>query len=148
MTFTQIVKELERAGAEAHKTTLTAGFYYDGTQHGILYPGIIARIDPYIIGWTEAEARKKDVANVLKKYRTIHAEQITGAPYIAYLIKSKDDETRAEAAAAEARVFLDAFHLHRHEALTAGADDPAGAVKAGHAAIKAWKENQERIKKA
>lgn len=140
MTFPQLLKDLETAGAEAHETTLTAGMYYDGTQHGILYPGILARIEPHLIGWEEAAARKRAVADVLKKYRTIYAEQIVGAPYIAYAITTKADRARAEAAAAEATIFLEAFHRHRHEALKAGEDDPAGAVKAGQAAIEAWKQ--------
>lgn len=143
MKFDRLITDLRTAGAEVHETTLTAGMYYDGTQHGILYPGILARIEPHFIGWEEAAARKRAVSDVLKKYRTIHAEQIAGAPYIAYAITTKADRARAEAAAAEATIFLEAFHRHRHEALKAGADDPSGAVKAGQAAIEAWKQSRK-----
>lgn len=145
MKFDHLVKELRTAGAETRETVLTAGFYYDGTQHGIMYPAVIARLDPYLIGWQETDDRKRRIADALKRYRTLHTAQPIGSAYIAYVITTKADQERAQAADAEAAVFLEAFNRHRHEALTDSADDPAGAVEAGKAAVKAWREIDHHV---
>lgn len=144
----KIMKKMQKAGFDAQILNYKAGDYYDetGTDHAFYYKRLY--ICPET--WTEHEIAHKAVNRML---RGVLKDEYT-VEYIpfskAFTVIARKDAQQAKAAADESKAFLEAFWQYMHDQphdengrLTVEAMKAQDeAVKAGQAAVKAWKEGR------
>lgn len=123
--FEKLVEKLTAAGLDAQETSVYAGQYYDGADHGEFFPIVRIETDYYIpFSRIDSICRR---AGLVYDWRSIHGGRLL------YLWRS-DDRERARRLDDVARAFLDAFWMYRHDN---GPDDQAGMIAAGRAAVAA-----------
>ena len=134
----RIAKNIRKQGIPAHKTVLTAGLYYDGTQHGELFDAVLSSIDK-----TETDYSRRPIEKAIRQairnrdgitFRT----QECNPYYYTYWIARAADFERADLLNCISRAFLEGFWqaIHDHGD-AARANNAAIAIEAGHAAIQA-----------
>ena len=130
--FERIAQSIRKQGIPAHKTVLTAGLYYDGTQHGELFDAVLISIDK-----TETDYSRRPIEKAIRQ-AICNRDGITFRPqecnpyYYTYWIARADHLNRISRAYLEG--FWQAIHDHGD---AARANNAALAIEAGHAAIQA-----------
>lgn len=134
--FERIAQSIRKQGIPAHKTILTAGLYYDGTQHGELFDAVLISIDK-----TETDYSRRPIEKAIRQAICNH-DGITFRPqecnpyYYTYWIARTADFNRADQLNSISRAYLEGFWqaIHDHGD-AARANNAALAIEAGHAAI-------------
>ena len=136
--FDRIAQKVTKLGIPAHKTVITAGVYYDGTQHGEMFDAVLISIDK-----TETDYSRRPIEKAIRQaLRNING--ITYRPqdcnpyYFTYWIARAADFDRADSLNRVSRAYLEGFWqaIHDHGD-AARANNAALAIEAGHAAMQA-----------
>jgi len=130
---------LHAAGIEAHETVRAAGLYYDGAQHGELFPCILVCNDYHTTGISGA-----DLDNIISRYlrraklADIYAIEHCGHQY--YNIRRvilRSDLCSAKHLDKVSETFLNAFWQCLHDDPSARENDAERARIAGRMAVSA-----------
>lgn len=137
--FDRIEEAVKATGAEARQTGITAGLYYDGTQHGEIISAVYITISKYTAGHYNSSAAS--IATAARKaagrFKGVTVKEIDHQSYYIYIVTTTADREKADALQAKAEIFLEAFHQERHrQRITGEPDDANKAIKAGHDALK------------
>lgn len=138
--FDRIEEAVKATGAEARQTAISAGLYYDGTQHGELIEAVYISVDRYSAGHYNSSAAKvaQEARKAAGRFKGISIREVDHQSFYIYIVTTKADRERADALQAKADIFLEAFHQERHrQRITGEPDDINKAIRAGHDAIKA-----------
>ena len=136
--FERIAQNVRKQGIPAHKTVISAGLYYDGTQHGELFDAVLVSIDK-----TETDYNRRPIERAIKQ-AIRNKDGITFRPqeynpyYYTYWIARAADFERADRLNRISRAYLEGFWkaIHDHGD-AARANNAAIAIEAGHAAMQA-----------
>lgn len=136
--FERIAKAIKAHGIPAHKTVISAGLYYDGTQHGELFEAVLISIDK-----TETDYNRRPIERAIRQ-AIRNRDGITYRPqecnphYYTYWIARTADFERADQLNRISRAYLEGFWqaIHDHGD-AARANNAALAIEAGHAAMQA-----------
>lgn len=137
--FDRIEEAAKATGAEARQTTIAAGLYYDGVQHGALIEAVYISVDRYSAGHYNSNAAKvaQEARKAAGRFKGISIREVDHQSFYIYIVTTKADSERADALQAKAEIFLKAFHQERHrQRITGEPDDANKAIKAGHDALK------------
>ena len=141
--FDRIEEAVKATGAEARQTGITAGFYYDGTQHGEIIEAVYISISKYTAGHYNGDATRTAEAarKAAGRFKDVSIKEVGHQSYYIYIVTTAADRKRADALQEEANAFLEAYHneIHRQR-ITGEQDDVNKAIEAGHEAIKAVKD--------
>lgn len=135
----RIEEAVKATGAEARKTAISAGLYYDGTQHGEIISAVYITISKYTAGHYNGDATRTAEAarKAAGRFKGISIREVDHQSFYIYIVTTKADSERADALQAKAEIFLKAFHQERHrQRITGEPDDANKAIKAGHDALK------------
>lgn len=136
--FERIAQKIKKQGIPANKTVMSAGLYYDGTQHGELIPCVHVVVDKAEIDYNPRPIEKA-IRQALRNLDgvTFKRQEINPYYYTYWVARSADFE-RADRLNRISRVYLEGFWqaIHDHGD-AARANNAAMAIEAGHAAIKA-----------
>ena len=128
--FEKLVSYLNGAGLDAEESAICAGQYYDGANHGELFPVVLVEMDLY--------TPFSRLESIVKRRGLVYDWRIQwGCGVRLVTIWRADDRERARRLDDTARAFLDAFWAYRHEH---GPEDGAGMIAAGRAAVAAMGE--------
>lgn len=138
--FDRIEEAVKATGAEARQTTITAGLYYDGTQHGEIISAVYITISKYTAGHYNSSAAS--IATAARKaagrFKGISIREVDHQSFYIYIVTTKADRERADKLQKEASEFLEAYHQEIHrQRITGEPDDISKAIRAGHDAIEA-----------
>lgn len=123
--FEKLVSYLNGAGLDAEESAICAGQYYDGAEHGELFP--VVRVE------TDFSVPFSRLDGICKRRGLVYDwRSCYGTGTRIYTIWRADDREKARRLDEVARAFLDAFWMYRHEH---GPDDGAGMIAAGRRAI-------------
>ena len=128
--FEKLVKILRADGLDASEVYTVAGQYYDGADHGQVFPVVQVSTDfsvPFSVMDRICKRR-----GLVYDWRSSYG---TGTRL--YTVWRADDREQARKLNEKARVFLDAFWMAIHLDNTARDNDSAGAIAAGRAAVAA-----------
>lgn len=137
--FERIAQSIRKQGIhDAFKTVLTAGLYYNGTQHGELFDAVLISVDK-----TETDYSRRPIEKAIRQ-AIRNRDGITFRPqecnpyYYTYWIARAADFNRADQLNRISRAYLEGFWqaIHDHGD-AARANNAALAIEAGHAAIQA-----------
>ena len=138
--FDRIEEAVKATGAEARQTGITAGLYYDGTQHGEIISAVYITISKYTAGHYNGDATRTAEAarKAAGRFKGIAIKEVEHQSFYIYIVTTAADRKRADALQEEANAFLEAYHneIHRQR-ITGEPDDINKAIRAGHDAIKA-----------
>jgi hypothetical protein len=137
--FDRIEEAVKATGAEARQTGISAGLYYDGTQHGEIIESVYISVSKYTARHYDGDASKTAAAarKAAGRFKGVTVKEISHPSYYIYIVTTTDDRERADALQAKAEIFLKAFHQERHrQRITGEPDDANKAIKAGHDALK------------
>lgn len=135
----KLQKILHAAGIEAHDTVRSAGLYYDGTQHGELFPCILVCNDYHATGISGADLDNM-IAGYLRRARLSDVYTIERCGHQYYNIRRvmlRSDLDSAHRLDRISTAFLDAFWQCLHDDPTARDNDSERARIAGQLAISA-----------
>ena len=128
--FEKLIGKLTAAGLDAREENICAGQYYDGAEHGELFPVVRVKVDfsmPFSL-----------LDGICKRRGLVYDwRSCWGCGVRLVTIWRAEDRERARRLDDVARAFLDAFWMYRHEN---GPDDGAGMIAAGRAAVAAMWE--------
>lgn len=128
--FEKLIGKLTAAGLDAREENICAGQYYDGAEHGELFPVLRVKVDfsmPFSL-----------LDGICKRRGLVYDwRSCWGCGVRLVTIWRAEDRERARRLDDVARAFLDAFWMYRHEN---GPDDGAGMIAAGRAAVAAMGE--------
>ena len=125
--FENLVKMLRADGLDASEIYTVAGQYYDGADHGQVFPVVQVKVDfsvPFSVMDRICKRR-----GLVYDWRSCYG---TGTRL--YTVWRAEDREKARRLDDVARAFLDAFWMYRHEH---GPEDQAGMIAAGRAAVAA-----------
>lgn len=123
--FEKLIEKMKAAGLDAQETSVLAGQYYDGTEHGELFPVVRVEID-FSVPFSRLDS-------IVKRRGLVYDwRSCWGCGVRLVTIWRAEDRERARALDNVARAFLDAFWMYRHEH---GPEDQAGMIAAGRAAV-------------
>ena len=125
--FEKLVKMLRADGLDASEVYTVAGQYYDGADHGQVFPVVQVKVDfsvPFSVMDRICKRR-----GLVYDWRSCYG---TGTRL--YTVWRAEDREKARRLDDVARAFLDAFWMYRHEH---GPEDQAGMIAAGRAAVAA-----------
>lgn len=128
--FEKLVEKMTAAGLDAREENICAGYYYDGSDHGELFPVVRVKTD-YSVPFSRLDGICKR-RGLVYDWRSCYG---TGTRI--YTIWRAEDRERARRLDDVARAFLDAFWMAIHLDNSARDNDSAGAIAAGRAAIAA-----------
>ncbi len=136
--FIRIIEAVTATGAEAHETATGAGtLYYDGTQHGEIFPIVFISIDRYKHG-RDAARIAKEARKAAGRFNGVTVKEVEHPHFYIYQVFNKADAERAESLKKEAHIFLEAFHQERHrQHINGETDNQQKAIEAARAALKA-----------
>lgn len=130
---------LHAAGVEAHETVRSAGLYYDGTQHGELFPCILVCNDYHKTGISGTDLDNM-IAGYLRRARLADIYTIEHCGHQYYNIRRvmiRSDLDSAKHLDKVSDTFLNAFWQCLHDDPTARDNDAERARIAGRLAISA-----------
>lgn len=130
---------LRAAGVEAHETVRPVGLYYDGTQHGELFPCILVRNDYHKTGISGTDLDNM-IAGYLRRARLADIYTIEHCGHQYYNIRRvmiRSDLDSAKHLDKVSDTFLNAFWQCLHDDPTARDNDAERARIAGRLAISA-----------
>lgn len=128
--FEKLVEKLTAAGLDAREAETFAGQYYDGREHGELFPVVLVEMDLY--------TPFSRLDSIVKRRGLVYDWRLQwGCGVRLVTIWRGEDRERARRLDDVARAFLDAFWMYRHEH---GPEDGAGMIAAGRAAVAAMGE--------
>lgn len=131
--FEKLVEKLTAAGLDAREVETFAGQYYDGTEHGELFP--VVRVE------TDFSVPFPRLDSIVKRRGLVYDwRSCYGTGTRIYTIWRAEDRERARRLDDVARAFLDAFWMAIHLDNSARDNDSAGAIAAGRAAVAAMGE--------
>ena len=136
--FERIATKIRKQGIPAHKTVITAGLYYDGTQHGEMFDAVLISVDKTETNYSRRPIEKA-IRQALRNLDGItYRSQDCNPYYYTYWIARAADFDRADSLNRVSRAYLEGFwqaiHDHGDEAR---ANNAAMAIEAGHAAMQA-----------
>lgn len=140
--YDKIIEAVKATGAEAKKTGISAGLYYDGTQHGEIIDAVYITISRYTAGHYNGDAAR--IAGAARKaagrFKGVSIKEVDHPGFYIYIVTTTTDRERADKLQREADAFLDAYHeeIHRQR-VTGEPENIDKAHKAGNDAIKALK---------
>ena len=123
--FEKLVASINGAGLDAQEKSIFAGQYFDGAEHGELFPVVIVKTD-YSVPFSLIDSFIKR-RGLMYEWRSCW-----GCKTRIFTIWRVEDRERARRLDDVARAFLDAFWMYRHEH---GPEDQAGMIASGRAAI-------------
>lgn len=131
--FDRIEEAVKATGAEVRQTAISAGLYYDGTQHGELIEAVYISISRYN---TNAAKVAREARKAAGRFKDVTIKQIDHQSHYIYIVTTTADREKADALQKKADIFLEAFHQERHRQNISGeTDNTDKAVKAGHDAL-------------
>lgn len=133
-----IAPAIAATGAEARITAISAGLYYDGTQHGAMIDCIFVSVDKYSAsGYNRNAARiAAEARKAAGKFKGISIKEESHPGFYIYIITTSEDRARADALNAEAHIYLEAFWNEEHrQHITGEEPNHDKAIEAGHAAL-------------
>lgn len=136
--FCRITEAVKATGAEARKSVISAGLYFDGVQHGELIDCIFISVSKYTGGHYNGSAANVAAAarKAAGKYKGIAIKEEPHPGFYIYIITTKEDRARADALNAESAVYLEAFWNEEHrQHITGEEPNHDKAIDAGHAAL-------------
>ena len=135
--FEKLVNCLNSAGLEAREENILAGQYYDGAEHGELFPVVRVETD-FSVPFSRLDGICKR-RGLVYDWRSCYG---TGTRIIT--IWRADDRERARRLDEVARAFLDAFWMAIHLDNSTRDNDSAGAIAAGRRAVAMlnWLDNR------
>lgn len=126
--FEKLVQSLNRAGLDAREENILAGQYFDGAEHGELFPVVRVEAD-FSVPFSRFDS-------IVKRRGLVYDwRSCWGCGVRIVTIWREDDRERARRLDDVARAFLDAFWLAIHLDNSARDNDSAGAIAAGRAAV-------------
>ena len=126
--FEKLIKKMTAAGLDAREENILAGQYYDGADHGELFP--VVRVE------TDFSVPFSRLDSICKRRGLVYDwRSCYGTGTRIYTIWRLDDRERARRLDEVARAFLDAFWMAIHLDNSARENDSAGAIAAGRAAV-------------
>ncbi len=136
--FDRIASKVKKAEFDATVTVMSAGLYYDGEQHGELFPCVHVSVDVHEVDYNRRPIEKA-IKNAIRNLDGVIVRPINNNPYYySYYIARRADFERADALNKKSRVFLEGFWQAIHEhGDAARANNAALAIQAGHAAMQA-----------
>ena len=136
--FIRIIEAVKATGAEARMTVISAGLYYDGTQHGELIDCIFVSVDKYNAGRYNGDAARiaAEARKAAGRFKGVSIKEESHPSFYIYIITTSEDRARADALNAEAHIYLEAFWNEEHRQHISGETANHGkAIEAGHAAL-------------
>lgn len=128
--FEKLIEKMTAAGLDAREENILAGQYYDGAEHGELFPVVRMETD-FSVPFSRLDSICKR-RGLVYDWRSCYG---TGTRI--YTIWRADDREKARRLDDVARAFLDAFWMAIHLDNSARDNDSAGAIAAGRAAVAA-----------
>ena len=128
--FEKLVKMLRADGLDASEVYTVAGQYYDGADHGQVFPVVQVKVDfsvPFSVMDRVCTRR-----GLVYDWRSCYG---TGTRL--YTVWRAEDREKARRLNEKARVFDDAFWMAIHKDAAARENNAAGAILAGRAAVAA-----------
>ena len=123
--FEKLVEKMKAAGLDAREENILAGQYFDGADHGELFP--VVRVE------TDFSVPFSLLNGICKRRGLVYDwYSCWGCGVRVFTIWRAEDRERARKLNERARAFLDTFWMYRHEH---GPDDEAGMIAAGRAAV-------------
>lgn len=123
--FEKLIEKLTAAGLDAREENICAGQYFDGANHGELFP--VVRVE------TDFSVPFSLLDGICKRRGLVYDwRPCWGCGVRLVTIWRADDRERARRLDDVARDFLDAFWMYRHEN---GPENVAGMIQAGRAAV-------------
>lgn len=123
--FEKLVSSIKALGLDAEESAICAGQYFDGAEHGELFPVVMVETD-YSVPFSLIDS-------IVKRRGLVYDwRSCWGCRTRIFTIWRVEDRERARRLDDVARAFLDAFWMYRHEH---GPEDQAGMIAAGRAAI-------------
>ena len=136
--FEKIIEAVKATGAEAKKTAISAGCYFDGTQHGEIFDIVMISVDRYDPRFHGCDTVRvaRDARKAAARFKDVTVKEVNHNSFYIYHVFNAEDLKRAETLQKEAEVFLEAFYVERHRQHINGEPDNADkAIKAGHKAL-------------
>lgn len=128
--FEKLIVKMTAAGLDAREENICAGQYYDGADHGELFP--VVRVE------TDFSVPFSLLDGICKRRGLVYDwRSCYGTGTRIYTIWRADDRERARRLDDTARAFSDAFWMAIHLDDSARDNDSAGAIAAGRAAVAA-----------
>lgn len=134
--FDRIAGKIKKAGFDAFESVISAGLYFDGTQHGELFPCVHVSVDVRDVDYNRRPIEKA-IKAATRNLDDVTVRTINNNPYYySYYIARRADFERADKLNAISRVYLEGFWqaIHDHGD-AARANNAALAIDAGHAAM-------------
>ena len=126
--FEKLVKMLRADGLDASEVYTVAGQYYDGAEHGELFP--VVRVE------TDLSVPFSLLDGICKRRGLVYDwRSCWGCRVRIFTIWRADDREKARRLDEVARAFLDAFWMAIHLDPSARDNDSAGAIAAGRRAV-------------
>lgn len=126
--FEKLVNYLNGAGLDAEENSICAGQYYDGADHGELFP--VVRVE------TDLSVPFSLLDGICKRRGLVYDwRSCWGCGVRIYTIWRADDREKARRLDDTARAFSDAFWMAIHLDNSARENDSAGAIAAGRRAV-------------
>ena len=134
--FERIAGKINKAGFEAFTSVFSAGMYYDGTQHGELFPCVHVSVNVRDVNYNRRPIEKA-IKAATRNLDGVTFKQLNHNPYYySYYIARRVDFERADELNKKSRTFLEGFWQAIHEhGDAARANNAALAIDAGHAAM-------------
>ena len=128
--FGKLVAALREKGLDASEVYMVAGQYYDGADHGQVFPVVRVETDLAVpFSFMDGFCKRR---GLVYDWRSCY-----GCGTRLYTIWAAADREQARKLNEKARVFLDAFWMAISKDDSARADNAAGAIAAGRAALAA-----------
>lgn len=125
--FKNLVSSLKAAGLDASEGVAVAGQYFDGADHGCVFP--VVRVE------TDLSMPFSVLDRICKRRGLVYDwRSCWGCGVRLFTIWAASDREKARRLDDVARAFLDAFWMYRHEH---GPEDQSGMIAAGRAAVAA-----------
>ena len=134
--FERIADRIKRNGFNAFTSVISAGLYFDGTQHGELFPCVQISVDVRDVDYNRRPIEKA-MKIAIRNIEGLEIKQHNYNPYYyTYFIARREDFKRADELNAISRVFLEGFWQAIHEYGDAARDNNAAlAIEYGHKAM-------------
>lgn len=136
--FERIAGKICKAGFHAFTSVISAGLYFDGIQHGELFPCVLVSVDVHDVDYN-SKPIEKAMKIAIRNIDSVTIRRIDNNPYYySYYIARKADFERADKLNEISRAFLDGFWQAIHNyGDVARANNAEIAIKFGRDAIMA-----------
>jgi hypothetical protein len=137
--FDRIAGKIKKAGFhDAFTSVISAGMYFDGKQHGELFPCVHVSVDVHEVDYNRRPIEKAMKSAIRNLDNVIIRPCYNNPYYYTYFIARREDFERADELNKVSRAFHEGFWQAIHEqGDVARANNAALAIQAGHAAMQA-----------